>query len=507
MSQRALHFRDTTYPVVLPRLTDSRLHIASVIISLHVLGQAVLNFEVSIAQILIALGTSALLEATITFVRTKSIVWPASAMLTGNGVAFILRVPGTEHGDWWSTRGWWIFAGTAAVSLLSKYALRRNGSHIFNPSNFGLVLCFLILGSSRAEPLDFWWGPMSFKIAVALGIISAGGLIVLTRLKLLRLALTFWATFAACVVVLAIAGHCMTARWNLGPVCGRAFAMALIWSPELLVFLCFMITDPRTIPLGIRAQRAYAICIAVTAALIIAPQRTEFATKVALLVALAFACAIRPVFDRYFPTPDPDAPAAPRSGVRALDPSRTIVSGVTLVAILIAALALLTEPNRNLDIAQTKRAAVPSVTDILSRNQPIPSIVINNTDLLASRIDRATADAIGRDVVDNLDIITTAIAAQRSDYLATAAAESWLVHLQDTIATAPAEQYALDRITISLARRPGQGVPAVLVTLRGTATGDSKRAVHETYEVKYLGGRYVLTTNKLPPGFTAPDSR
>ena len=32
-------------------------------------------------------------------------------MLTGNGVAFVLRVPGTVHGDWWSLRGWWIFVG------------------------------------------------------------------------------------------------------------------------------------------------------------------------------------------------------------------------------------------------------------------------------------------------------------------------------------------------------------------------------------------------------------
>ena len=73
-------------------------------------------------------------------------MWPASAMLTGNGVAFVLRVPGTEHGDWWSLNGWWIFAGTAAVSLLSKYVIKWRGNHIFNPSNFGLVLCFLLLG-------------------------------------------------------------------------------------------------------------------------------------------------------------------------------------------------------------------------------------------------------------------------------------------------------------------------------------------------------------------------
>ena len=47
--------------------------------------------------------------------------------------------------------------GTAAISLLSKYVIRFRGRHVFNPSNFGLVVCFLLLGSARAEPLD-WWG-------------------------------------------------------------------------------------------------------------------------------------------------------------------------------------------------------------------------------------------------------------------------------------------------------------------------------------------------------------
>src|SRR5207253_6762924 len=120
------------------------------------------------------------------------VMWPASAMLTGNGVAFILRVPGTRHGDWWSLRGWWIFAATAAVSLLSKYVIKVGGKHVFNPSNFGLVLCFLILGSGRSEPLYFWWGPMSTWMALALAIIVVGGLAIVTRLRLLVIALGFW---------------------------------------------------------------------------------------------------------------------------------------------------------------------------------------------------------------------------------------------------------------------------------------------------------------------------
>ena len=106
-----VRIRGTAYPVLLPTLRDPRLHLAGVIISLQVLGQVAFDFNLSIAQILVAVLTSAILEVAIAFRRQHVLMWPASALLTGNGVAFILRVPGTEHGDWWSMNGWWIFAG------------------------------------------------------------------------------------------------------------------------------------------------------------------------------------------------------------------------------------------------------------------------------------------------------------------------------------------------------------------------------------------------------------
>jgi hypothetical protein len=124
MSSLAIGVHGTRYPVVLPRVRDPRLHLAAVIVSLQILGQTAFDFRLSIAQILIAVGTCAVLEVAIVCLRQGVLLWPASALLTGNGTAFVLRVPGTHHGDWWSTRGWWIFAGTAAVSLLSKYVIR-----------------------------------------------------------------------------------------------------------------------------------------------------------------------------------------------------------------------------------------------------------------------------------------------------------------------------------------------------------------------------------------------
>src|SRR5690242_7190734 len=170
-----LTIRGRTYPVLLPKVVDPRLHLAATITSLQVIGQIGFHFRLSIAQILVSLLTCAVLEVTFAVRQQHVLMWPASALLTGNGVAFVLRVPGTQHGDWWSLRGWWIYAGTAAVALLSKHVIRWRGDHIFNPSNIGLVLCFLILGRARATPLDFWWGPMSWWLAVALAVIVTGG--------------------------------------------------------------------------------------------------------------------------------------------------------------------------------------------------------------------------------------------------------------------------------------------------------------------------------------------
>ena len=251
----SLQIRGTRYPVLLPTLRDPRLHLAAVIVSLQVLGQVAFDFRLSIAQILVSLVTAGVLEFAITFRRQHVIMWPASALLTGNGVAFVLRVPGTEHGDWWSMKGWWIFAGTSAVALLSKYLIRVRGSHVFNPSNFGLVLCFLLLGAQRADPLALWWGPLSPALVLALALIVVGGFLILRRLHLLEIAVGFWLAFAAGIGVLAASGHTMTAAWHVGPIEGRQFWWLLVTSPEILVFLFFMITDPKTTPASSTGRR------------------------------------------------------------------------------------------------------------------------------------------------------------------------------------------------------------------------------------------------------------
>jgi Na+-translocating ferredoxin:NAD+ oxidoreductase RnfD subunit len=303
MTARTLTVGGGTYPLILPSIRDPRLHVAAVIITIHVLGQLGLNFWISIPQILAAILTCAIIEVVLTFRQSRAFVWPASAMLTGSGVALILRVVGTPPDQPWDTYGWYIFAAVAGLSLLTKYVIKYRGSHVFNPSNIGLVLAFVILGSSRVEPLDFWWGPLDIWMLVAYAVIIGGGLLITRRLHLLALAATFWVTLTVGLGMLAASGHCMTARWAFEPVCGADYLRVIATSPEVLIFLFFMITDPKTAPAGRVGRVVFGALVAVASVLLMAPQTNEFGTKVGLLAGLVVVCAARPVLDRLLPEP------------------------------------------------------------------------------------------------------------------------------------------------------------------------------------------------------------
>jgi Na+-translocating ferredoxin:NAD+ oxidoreductase RnfD subunit len=302
VAKRSIRIGGTAYPLFLPSIRDPRLHVASVTISVHVLGQLGLDFRLSIPQILAAVLTTAIIDVVTTFRSRRAFVWPASAMLTGSGIALILRVPGTPDSHW-STHQWYVFSGVAAFAMLTKHAIRYRGSHLFNPSNVALVVTFLVLGSTRAEPLDFWWAPMNPWMVTAYAVIIGGGLLITRRLRLLAMAATFWMSLTVGIGILAASGHCITARWSFTPVCGFEFWRIIITSPEIMIFLFFMITDPKTVPAGRVGRVMFGLLVAVISVLLMAPQDTEFGSKVALLAGLVLVCGLRPILDRLVPEP------------------------------------------------------------------------------------------------------------------------------------------------------------------------------------------------------------
>jgi len=293
--RRTVRIRGREYRVVLPSIRDPRLHVAAVLLTLQVLGQTVLGFRLSIAQILACLATGALIEVAVSFFKDKTIMWPASGLLTGNSTAFILRVPGTLHGQWWSKHGLYIFVGVVALGMATKYLIRWRGRHIFNPSNIALVLAFVVLGPQWTEPLDLWWIPMGTWMIVTYAILIVGGLLIAWELRLLGLVIGFMAAFAV-LTALALSqapDHCMVASWHVTPMCGRDLWQVLVTSPEILIFALFMVPDPKTVPDSPLARVVFGVLVATLAVLLLGPTSLEFWTKTAILGSLVVACALR----------------------------------------------------------------------------------------------------------------------------------------------------------------------------------------------------------------------
>jgi hypothetical protein len=321
------------YAVILPSIRDPRMHVAAVLITLQVLGQTVLGFRLSVAQILICLGTGALIEFLVAFIKDKAIMWPASGLLTGNSTAFILRTPGTLHGQWWSLHGIWIFIGVVVVSMASKYLIRWRGRHIFNPSNLGLVIAFVALGPKLTEPQDLWWIPPGPWLIVTYAVLVIGGLLIAWELRLLGLEVAFMAGFAGftALALALVPDHCMVASWHVAPMCGRELWQILVTSPELLVFGLFMLPDPRTVPDGPTARVAFGILVAILAVLLIGPTTLEFWTKTAILASLVIACALRFALARFLSPLE--ARGRPRAGLRRLSWRLPAVIAVALLLV------------------------------------------------------------------------------------------------------------------------------------------------------------------------------
>jgi hypothetical protein len=385
--------------VVLPSIHDPRIHLATVTITLFVLGIGWLDFRLSIPQIMLTVITCAAIEVGWAYRRTSMFVWPASAMQTATSVALLMRVVGTESGDYWSFKGWYFFVAVGAFSLLTKYVIRfPRGAHVFNPSNIGLVVAFLVLGSDRVEPLDFWWEPFGPAMALAYAVIFAGGFWICGRLRLLGMSLALWLSLAAGIAVLAATGHTITTRWSFTPISGWHFWWIVMTSPEIFIFLFFMITDPKTVPSGRVARVVFGGVLGVLCALLMAPWDTEFGAKVGLLSGLAVMCAARPLLERLVE--------------RQTRPVRRVGGGLVgvagLVGVLIAVAGL---PARGASVpAAPPAVAAGSVAEIDPTSLPVVSVDPDVAGLSADLATPEGAQELAATLAWNLQVEAEALA-------------------------------------------------------------------------------------------------
>jgi hypothetical protein len=165
--------------------------------------------------------------------------WPqlSSAYITGISVGILVR----------TLTAWWPFVLCSMISIASKYALRYHNRHLWNPSNFGVSVCFF-LAPAGAVSLGQQFGN---HLAPVIIIWTLGALILfsLGRLHI---------TVSAAVVYLSwtvIQCARLGTPWQL--------EVAVYSSPVYQLFLLFMITDPRTTTRTKGRQCAVAVLVAV----------------------------------------------------------------------------------------------------------------------------------------------------------------------------------------------------------------------------------------------------
>src|SRR5438477_12433363 len=81
--RRSVRIRVREYPVLLPSIRDPRLHVAAVLLTLQVLGQTVLDFRPSVAQILACLVSRALNAFGVAFFKVTTFMSSATVLPTG----------------------------------------------------------------------------------------------------------------------------------------------------------------------------------------------------------------------------------------------------------------------------------------------------------------------------------------------------------------------------------------------------------------------------------------
>ncbi|WP_234572110.1 hypothetical protein [Rhodohalobacter sp. 614A] len=159
----------------------------------------------------------------------------SSAYISGNSAGILVRSPFL-----------WPFALCAAISIASKYVFRFRGTHIWNPTNFGIVVMLLIASDSMAV-LSIQWGNNMWAMLV----IWIVGLLVISRVNLANICITYVLSF-------------IFFGWLRSMITGDAFLaeIAPLTGPMYQLFVLFMITDPKTTLKSKTGQNIVAFLIA-----------------------------------------------------------------------------------------------------------------------------------------------------------------------------------------------------------------------------------------------------
>jgi Na+-transporting NADH:ubiquinone oxidoreductase subunit NqrB len=193
-----------------------------------------LDFEVSAGRAAVTLAVALLTQYACTRFWKLPAFDPRSALISGLSLCLMLR-----------TNSAGLAIAATAITIASKFVVRINGKHLFNPTNFGIVSMMLLTGQVWVSPGQ--WGNVAF---FAFLMACLGGIVV-NRAARSDVTCAFIVFYMALVFGRSL--------W-LGEPMG--IPLHRLENGALLLFTFFMISDPRTTPNSRAGRIVFALLVA-----------------------------------------------------------------------------------------------------------------------------------------------------------------------------------------------------------------------------------------------------
>lgn len=218
-------------PVVYPRANDPRFLILIFFAPFIYYALSTPGFARHPLFFLAASLTCVVADLVFGYWNSGKFIVPLSGLVSSMGVFLLTDSPFL-----------WAYLLCAFLTIGSKQFLRYNDRHIFNPNNFGAVICALAFPQDISIAPHRWGGGLSLTIALTIL-----GFIIAYKVRRHVLCLSYYVFFVVGAAVRAF-------MYNL-----ETFKVLIpLWGPGTQLFIFYMISDPKTTPYGNKKQITFA---------------------------------------------------------------------------------------------------------------------------------------------------------------------------------------------------------------------------------------------------------
>ncbi len=249
--------------------SDPRYYQIAILSFLLAYGLFVLDFEVRAATAAVILFTAQLTQFGFTRALKLPKFDPRSALISSLSLCLLLR-----------TETLLIAALAAFIAIASKFVIRWKNKHIFNPTNFSLVVLIVCFDSAWVSSGQ-WGRELFFLLSIA-----CLGMVVINRSRRSDITLAFLFFYATLLFGRAL--------WLGDPL---TIPVHQLQSGALLIFAFFMISDPMTTPNSRSGRILFSALVSFGAGFV---QFVLYQPN-GLLYSLVACCLITPFIDRFLP--------------------------------------------------------------------------------------------------------------------------------------------------------------------------------------------------------------